>query len=157
MSATKASQNFHNLAADDVDETNRQRECLMRVRKSVVAGLAVATIALGAVPAMAQESSPSTTIPPAAELMQKRIDVACARVPVATDRVEKLLARLQGGPDVAGSIEWLQAKADDANQHGRDKLASLISGRIEIRTERIDVLEARLDWLGEVASLCEGR
>jgi hypothetical protein len=121
----------------------------------MIAAVAAIGIVATAVPATAQESTSSTA--DGGRHLEERIDLACARVPVATDRVERVLARIQGGPDVVGSIAWLQSKADEAKAHGRDNLADLISGRIDIRTERIDVLEARRDWLQEAAALCDGR
>lgn len=88
---------------------------------------------------------------------EARVDCLCGRVPSATDRVERALDRINGDADVRGSILWLQDRADRARDAGREDLAELIEGRIDIQIERIDVLEARLDWLSEAAMKCDER
>lgn len=88
---------------------------------------------------------------------EERLDHLCARVPLVTYRAERALDRINGDADVRGSILWLHDKAEWARESGRDDLADLIEGRITIQVERIDVLDARLEWLSEAAQLCDER
>jgi hypothetical protein len=104
---------------------------------------------LGATPALAATARP--------EQRQERLDLACARVPNLTARVESVLARIQGDAVTVGSIAWLESRAAEARANGRDGLAELIENRIAVRTERIDVLVIRLDNLAEAAAACEAR
>jgi hypothetical protein len=121
----------------------------MSIRRiAAAAGLATALL-LAAVPAMAADTRP--------EHIEERLDRACARVPNFTTRVENALERINGDAETRGSIAWLEAKAAEAEENGREQLADLIEIRIEIRTKRIDVLELRLDFLAVAAEVCEAR
>lgn len=121
----------------------------MSIRRiAAAAGLATALL-LAAVPAMAADTRP--------EHVEERLDRACARVPDLTTRLENALERINGDAETRGSIAWLEAKAAEAGENGREQLADLIEIRIEIRTERIDVLELRLDFLAVAAEACEAR
>ncbi|HEY4606633.1 MAG TPA: hypothetical protein VIH55_03210 [Acidimicrobiia bacterium] len=117
-------------------------------RIAIGAGLAGAML-LAAVPAMAADTDP--------EHFEERLDRACARIPNITSRVENALARINGDAATRGSIAWLEVRQAEAQENGRDQLADLIDIRIDIRTERIDVLELRLDFLAEAAEACEAR
>lgn len=121
----------------------------------LVAG--TATFALpGVAGASGNEPTEPTTVHDSARF-EERVDCLCARVPVVTDRAERALDRINGDASVRGSILWLHDRADRARDAGRDDLADLIEGRIDIRIERVDVLEARLDWLSEAAEKCDER
>lgn len=121
----------------------------MTIRRiAITAGLATA-ILISAAPAMAATND--------SDHFQERIEVACARVPNLTTRVENVLARISGDAETRGSIAWLETKADQARDNGREELVEFIENRIAVRTERIDVLEIRLDNLGEAAAFCEAR
>ena len=111
---------------------------------------------VGVAGASENEPTEQTTVHDQAHF-EERIDWLCARVPLATDRVERALDRINGDADERGSILWLHDRADRARAAGRDDLAHLIEGRIDIRVERIDVLEARLDWLSEAEQMCNNR
>ena len=124
----------------------------MRTKKVVAAVLAATALTVATVPALAQDQSPTET-----KRLEERLDVICGRVPRLTERVENALARIQGGADTRGSILWLEEKAVDARRRGYDDLASYLESRIAIRTERIDVLQLRLEWLAEVAEICADR
>ncbi len=115
------------------------------------------TLALpGVAGASENEPTEQTTVHDQARV-EERVDRLCARVPLVTDRVEQALDRINGDASERGSILWLYDKADRAREAGRDDLADLIEGRIDIRIERVDVLEARLEWLSEAAQLCDDR
>ena len=121
----------------------------MSIRHIAMAGGLTTILLLSAVPAMAATTDPGQR--------QQRFDQACARVPNLTNRVEHVLARIKGDADTIGSVAWLETKADAAREHGREKLAELMENRIAVRTERIDVLEIRLDNLADAAAACEAR
>jgi hypothetical protein len=115
------------------------------------------TLALpGLAGASKNEPTEQTTVHDQARF-EERVDRLCARVPLVTDRAERALHRINGDASVRGSILWLHDKADWAREAGRADLADLIDRRIDIRIERVDVLEARLDWLSEAARLCDER
>lgn len=121
----------------------------MSIRRTIIAGGLAATLLISATPALAQSTDTGH--------LEERLDLACARVPNLTARVERVLARIQAGADSPGSIAWLQVKADEAREAGRDQLAELLVNRIAVRIERIDVLEIRLDNLAEAAAACADR
>jgi hypothetical protein len=121
----------------------------MSVRRILISTGLAALMVLSATPAFAATTQ--------SEQRQERLDLACARVPNLTARVEAVLARIQGDADTVGSIAWLESKAAEARENGREQLAGLIENRIAVRTERIDVLVIRLDNLAEAAAACEAR
>ena len=121
----------------------------MSVRRILMSTGLTALMVLSATPALAATAAP--------EQRQERLAVACARVPHLQARVEGILARIQGDADTIGSIAWLESKAAEARDNGREQLAGFIENRIAVRTERIDVLEVRLDNLAEAAAACEAR
>ncbi|MEX1124590.1 MAG: hypothetical protein WD895_02235 [Acidimicrobiia bacterium] len=121
----------------------------MSIRRIAMAVGLITILLLSATPAMAASTE--------SDHRRQRLELACARVPNITIRVEKVLARINGDADTIGSIAWLETKADDARENGRDKLAEFIENRIAVRTERIDVLKNRLDNLAEAAAACEAR
>jgi hypothetical protein len=127
----------------------------MSVRRIVISAGLAAVMILGATPALAATPALPETVGP--EQRQERLDLACARVPNLTARVESILARIQGDADTVGSIAWLENRAAEARANGRDGLAELIENRIAVKTERIDVLVIRLDNLAEAAAACEAR
>ncbi|MDP9494501.1 MAG: hypothetical protein M3P87_04600 [Actinomycetota bacterium] len=114
-------------------------------------------MAVGLTTIMLLSATPAMAASPGSEQRKERLDLACARVPNLTNRVERVLARLNGDTDTIGSIAWLETKADAAREHGRDQLAEFIENRIAVHTERIDVLEIRLENLAEAAAACESR
>lgn len=116
----------------------------------------IATLmALTAVPAFAQESDTSTTDDQAQ--LEERLDQACARVPDLTTRVENVIDRINGDADTVGSLLWIGERIDAARDNGRDDLADFLENRQEIRRERVDLLELRLDALAEAAQMCADR
>lgn len=129
--------------------TEPNQEVEMSIRRIAMAVGLTTILLLSATPAMAASTGP--------EQRRERLDLACARVPNLTTRVENVLARINDDADTVGSIAWLETKADAAREHGRDELAEFIENRIAVRTARIDVLEIRLDNLAEAAAACEAR
>jgi hypothetical protein len=130
----------------------------MSVRKIIAVTGLMAVLVVGATPALATTTTNTATSSTGdRERLNQRLDLACARVPNLTTRVENVLARLKGDANTVGSIAWLEVKGEQARQNGRGQLAELIENRIAVRTERIDVLEIRLDNLAEAAAACAAR
>jgi hypothetical protein len=87
------------------------RRYTVSVRRIVISAGLAALMILGATPALAAIAQP--------EQRQERLDLACARVPTLTARVESVLARIQGDADTVGSIAWLENRAAEARANGR--------------------------------------
>lgn len=118
-------------------------------RRTIVA---IATVAAVAVPTTASAQTVDNSDQKA---LEERIELICARVPEIEARVQIVIDRINGDADTVGSNAWLEAAAATAEESGRDALAEGLRSRIAIRTERLDVLEARLVRLAEISSRCE--
>ncbi len=120
----------------------------MQVRRTlVVVGLAGALVAGPAAVSAAQEDAN-------ASVAAERLEVACARVPLIRDRIERVLARWDADADTRGSQAWLEARAAELRAQGRTERAEVVEATIRVRTERVDVLAARLDRLDEIEDVC---
>ncbi|MCI0426149.1 MAG: hypothetical protein L0Z49_06385 [Actinobacteria bacterium] len=117
-------------------------------RVGLTTGLVAAMVLGTSVPAMAQTEETG-------ERHRPRLERFCENVPDHIERVEERLARIQGDADTRGSIAWLEVKQAEAEEAGRDNLATMIGHRIAIKTELIDVLEARLAALADAEVFCE--
>jgi hypothetical protein len=113
-------------------------------------GLGIVLITLTAMPASASETADEP-------IWRERADRLCERVPRVQLRGDRILDRLQAGANVKGSIAWLTERADRARDERQDDLATFFEHRATIRTERIDVLNARADALDDAASWCAER
>jgi hypothetical protein len=124
-----------------------QEEDTMRLRRSFT-GLALSlTLLFGlAAPAIAQESS---SVP------RERLEYLCSRIPLVEARVRHAIAWINGDVETRGSIAWLEAKARQAEARGYTDLARRIRLRIDVLTERLDVLEARLERLAMWDERCD--
>lgn len=86
----------------------------------------------------------------------ERLELACARIPNALIRAENLQERLAGDASTRGSIAWLQARIDKAEDAGRTELATVLTNRLKVRESLQDVLPERIENLKEIQSgLCE--
>jgi hypothetical protein len=63
-------------------------------------------------------------------------------VPKLTTRAEKLTARINGGPEVAGSVANLKARAADQSAKGRTAAAKKLTQRATKRAGRIADLDS---------------
>jgi hypothetical protein len=113
---------------------------------ALVAG--VATLGLGVSTAQAQQPEPATS---------ERIDRACARIPNVQLRLDNAAARITGGPEVRGSLLWLDTKIQAATDAGRTDLATALSNRRAVRVATLDVVRLRQANLAEFAALCDAR
>lgn len=116
-------------------------------RRLTVAGVASIGLAGASVGvADAQGSTPSTpstpsTLPAPITISPAQVQKLCdTRVPKLRAEVTKLIGRIDGGPDVTGSTQWLHAKAQQAQHNGRTARADILNGRAERRTGVLIIL-----------------
>ena len=94
--------------------------------KTAIAVLTLTAVAFGAAPAWADTSEPAPiTIGP------DQVKQICEqRVPKIEDRITALAKRIEGGPEVVGSIQWLQAQAQD-----HPNVANRLNDRVKRRQD----------------------
>lgn len=68
------------------------------------------------------------------------------RLPKIEQRVTRLLDRINGGPEVRGSVEWLRARATTERDAGRETTAQLLEERADRRAGRVDQLNQVKQW-----------
>ena len=118
-------------------------------RRSITAVTLVVVMAVPAT-AWAQTDTSSAEGP-----RRERIELLCARVPEVQERVQFAIDTITGDADTVGSNAWLEETAAIAEEAGRTNLAENLRNRIEIRNERLDVLELRLERLAKFQARCE--
>jgi hypothetical protein len=119
------------------------------IRRSITAVTLIVVMAVPAT-AWAQADTPS-----ADEELRERIELLCARVPKVQERVQLAIDTITGDADTVGSNAWLEETAAIADEAGRTNLAENLRSRIEIRNQRLDVLELRLERLANFQARCE--
>lgn len=126
---------------------------------AVLAGAAGAAQAAGS--ASAAGSTPTTapaTAPAAAPAAAPTGDGAqalCKRVPKIDRRIERALARLDGGSATRGSVARLQLRVDNAKKAGHDEIATYLQHRLDFRKKLPAMLEQRQKDLTEVRTWCQ--
>jgi hypothetical protein len=122
------------------------------LKKSLCGALVAGTAALtfGATAAHAQAPEPSTD-------RSARVERACARIPNVQARLENAVERINGGPDLRGSLLWLDTRIQAATDAGRNDLATALTNRRAVREATLGVIELRQANLVELAALCDGR
>ena len=113
---------------------------------TLVAGTAV--LAIGTTSVHAQDAGVSDANRP-------RIEKACARIPNAQTRIDAAIARINGGPEVRGSLLWLDTLIQKATDAGRTDLATALTNRKAVRASSLGVLELRKANLVEFQTLCD--
>jgi hypothetical protein len=68
------------------------------------------------------------------------------RIPKLEDRATKLVARITGGPEVAGSSAALRARAQKAKDPAQ---ADWLNGKAQHRDDRVEVLRKALSQLAD--------
>jgi hypothetical protein len=138
----------------------------LRSTTTLAAALAAGLLSVGAlaVPAGAAETADAGDTADAGaeseadgngELLRQRAELACARIPNVVTRTENLQERLAGDASTRGSLAWLEARADEAEERGRDELATALRTRLEVRTELADLLPLRLEALADAEVACD--
>ena len=122
----------------------------MRITRVAVSGLALVVLGLaGAGSASAEPSSSPAPGPVTITLSPEQVTFFCNRVTKAEQRATKLAERINGGPDVKGSTEWLKARAKKERDAGRETSAQLLEERAERRAGRVDELNKIKGWAGD--------
>ncbi len=118
--------------------------------------LRAAGVTLAATAVLATAAPASATAEPKVdeERLAERLELACSRVDLATDRVGDRLERLTGDADTIGSVAWLESRLDQARENDREQLVERLELRLDVRRELTDVLRARSDALAEAAEFC---
>jgi hypothetical protein len=135
----------------------------LRSTTTLVATLAAGLLSVGAlaVPAAATETADAADAGSASdtgrngELLRQRAELACARIPNVVTRTQNLQERLAGDASTRGSLAWLEARADEAEERGRDEVATALRTRLEVRTELVDLLPLRLEALADAEVACD--
>lgn len=119
------------------------------LRRTLCATLvgATAVLAVGTTSVHAQDSG-------VAGANRPRIEKACARIPNAQTRIEAAITRINGGPDVLGSLQWFDKVIVRATDAGRTDLVTALTNRKAVRQSSLGVLEQRKVNLGEFEALC---
>ncbi|TCO58364.1 hypothetical protein [Actinocrispum wychmicini] len=95
----------------------------------------------------AASADPATPNPSAGHSFD--VQKVCAqRIPKLSDRATKLITRITGGPEVAGSSANLRARAEKAKTAGNPAEADWLDGKAQHRDDRLDLLKkavAQLD------------
>jgi hypothetical protein len=119
---------------------------MQRSWKLTLAGLAVAGTTAVVVPTVAS-AAPADA--------HGRLELACARVPNLTLRVDNAIDRLQADATTIGSLAWLQAQIDKATTQGRTELVTVLQNRLAVRRAKLDLLQARTAALAEIGKICD--
>jgi hypothetical protein len=93
----------------------------------------------------AASADPTTPPPPSGTFDVQK--VCTQRIPKLEDRANKLVARITGGADVAGSSANLRARADRAKNAGNQAQADWLNGRAQHRDDRVELVKKALAQL----------
>lgn len=87
--------------------------------------------------------------------LRPRLEAVCARVPIAEDRIERLLTRIDGDESTRGSLARLEARRQRAADEDRDDAQLVLTNRIATRTAARDLLVARQTEVATISELCD--
>ncbi len=136
----------------------------MRATSRAATIIATAVLSVGLVTGSAVSASAATSAPEStttseatttANQRERRLELLCARVPNAISRIENLQERLAGDATTRGSLLWLEAKAEQARDAGREELATALENRVEVRTELAELLPQRIEALQSAQMSCD--
>lgn len=120
-------------------------------RTSRVAAAVVVMLATGGMAATAQaDQTPGTS----QQDWGRRLDRACSRVDKQLARAQKVQTRIAADASARGSIAFLQARIDRAEQAGQDDLVTVLDLRLQMRRQIADQLPARVDLLKQAQQTC---
>jgi hypothetical protein len=89
--------------------------------------------------------------------LRDRLERACARIEPARNRTNTVLARIDGGADVRGSLLWIQAQIDRAIAANRPARAAEIQKVYDLVVSRRALLVQRQAVLDQAAAVCESK
>ncbi len=123
---------------------------------------AVATLGIGAILAATASATWATDAPtPGPTVVVQggtvtvtrdaaHVQARCARIPGLQKHIAAVIDRIQGAPDVPGSVASLRAHADAARAAGRDDAARRLDDRAALRADRVTHLQHVSDRLTRV-------
>jgi hypothetical protein len=117
-------------------------------RRGAVACCGAAITALAVAPIASAQTTTPAPVAPITLSPQESQQVCADWVPKLTKRAANLSERINGGPQVAGSVANLRARATDQRAKGRAKQADQLEKRADKRAGRIAELNSakqRLD------------
>ena len=104
------------------------------IRLAVVVTAAFGLCSTGVAAAQDTSYAPITISP-------EKVKQLCEqRAPRIEERVTRLTARINGGPEVAGSTAWLRARAQEARDKGETARAERLERRLERREGQLTKL-----------------
>ena len=124
-------------------------------RLAVVGCATAAALTLGGAAASAETGAPATSNPAPSgpvtiTLQPDQVQFLCdKRLPKVEQRVTKLIDRINGGPDVRGSVANLKKRADAEKAAGRTTSAQLLTEKADRRAGRIDELNKIKGWVSD--------
>jgi hypothetical protein len=80
---------------------------------------------------------PPTQYAPTTLSPQETQQMCDQMLPKIDDRIAKATARINGGPEVKGSVAWLKAKAQDQRNKGHQQAAERLDKRADRRAGRV--------------------
>jgi hypothetical protein len=98
--------------------------------------------------ASAQQAPPPAPPAPITLSPEESQEICNVVLPKMQQRVTKTTERINGGPDVRGSVQWLKARAQQQRDKGHQQAADRLEKRAERRAGRTDELskaKQRLD------------
>src|SRR5882724_4317027 len=108
-------------------------------RIAAASGATVMTITLLGTAASADPATPSAA-PPGFDVHK----VCDTRIPKLEDRANKLVTRITGDANLAGSSANLRARADRAQKAGDQAQADWLNGKAQHRDDRLDLVKKAL-------------
>lgn len=118
------------------------------MNKLILGTVLVAVLLVGGAATANATTNPST--PVTITLSPEQVQHLCEkRVPKIEQRVTRLLDRINGGPEVRGSVEWLRARATTERDAGRETTARLLEERADRRAGRVDQLNQARQWAAD--------
>lgn len=119
-----------------------------RTTRGAVVAAGIALIGSLVVPGVASASTP------APDDLRPRLERACLRIPNIETRTTNVITRLEGDATVRGSLAWLQVQIDRAAERDRDDLVEVLTNRLAVRQQTLEVLRLRLENLAELEAFC---
>ncbi|WP_329459152.1 hypothetical protein [Streptomyces sp. NBC_01497] len=118
-------------------------------KRAAIVGLAAAALLAGST-TTALAAAPASGHAPKSDGDRQ----ICKRLPKVDKRLDRALKRLDGGPEVAGSVQRLDKRVDNAKSQGDTAIATYLGHRLTTRTSLLATVKQRQDDLKDVKTWC---